>query len=252
MELRQFSHKLHVKAALPGARQYVQDFECHHTVPHYPKKVMGIDFANPLGLAAGFDKQACMTELPRALGLGFMEVGSFTEHPTQEVRKSSPLGINIAAPAHSGLNEALTHYVNLSITFRHHADFLVINFSSPHTNSLLKQGGRIWAQELFQQLQNKWCSPLCLKVQSEQIPDWLGDLPLDGIVVVHNAQNATDIRSLYSELQPLKILSVGGVMSAKDVDMRLSLGADLVEIFSLLVLHGPRAVRKMVQELWAC
>src|ERR1700693_4119994 len=43
--------------------------------------VFGIEFPNPVGLAAGYDKNALGLELWPALGFGFVEIGSVTLHP---------------------------------------------------------------------------------------------------------------------------------------------------------------------------
>ncbi|MDE2188360.1 MAG: quinone-dependent dihydroorotate dehydrogenase [Patescibacteria group bacterium] len=43
--------------------------------------VFGIDFKNPIGLAAGFDKNAEMTDIMPSVGFGFAEVGSVTGYP---------------------------------------------------------------------------------------------------------------------------------------------------------------------------
>jgi dihydroorotate dehydrogenase len=44
-------------------------------------RVWGLDFANPVGLAAGFDKDACVPRAVLGLGFGFIEVGSVTPLP---------------------------------------------------------------------------------------------------------------------------------------------------------------------------
>jgi dihydroorotate dehydrogenase (fumarate)/dihydroorotate dehydrogenase len=44
--------------------------------------VAGIEFPGPLGLAAGFDKNAQAIEITSRLGFGFIEIGSVSEHPT--------------------------------------------------------------------------------------------------------------------------------------------------------------------------
>ena len=46
-----------------------------------PRRVMGIDFPNPVGLAAGFDKNGEYIDLMSALGFGFIEVGTVTPRP---------------------------------------------------------------------------------------------------------------------------------------------------------------------------
>jgi dihydroorotate dehydrogenase len=45
------------------------------------RKLMGIDFPNPIGLAAGFDKNAVLFSELSALGFGFIEVGTITPKP---------------------------------------------------------------------------------------------------------------------------------------------------------------------------
>ena len=47
-----------------------------------PVNVMGIDFPNPLGLAAGLDKNAECINAFAAMGFGFVEVGTVTPTPT--------------------------------------------------------------------------------------------------------------------------------------------------------------------------
>ncbi|WP_417831741.1 hypothetical protein [Terasakiella sp.] len=253
MDFAQTSRHLQVKIALPMARKRAQWFECYDPLPTFPKTVMGINFANPLGLAAGFDKQAAMMALARKLGLGFMEVGSLMqEKPLPSSQQSGPLGVNIAADVDCmSLDESLVHYTKLAASYAAQADFLVINLSSPRSRPFLQKGGRDWTVDLFQQLHATISCPICLKVRCEQIPDWIGDLSLNGVIVAHIAQeDVRDIKHIYADLRPLNILSVGGVMTQRDVEMRLSSGADLVEIFSLLVLKGPKAVRELVQGLW--
>ena len=49
--------------------------------PILEQDVFGINFSNPIGLAAGFDKNAEAFESILALGCGFVEVGSFTPRP---------------------------------------------------------------------------------------------------------------------------------------------------------------------------
>ena len=49
--------------------------------PPAPVRVMGIDFQNPVGLAAGLDKQAEHVDALAALGFGFVELGGVTPRP---------------------------------------------------------------------------------------------------------------------------------------------------------------------------
>ena len=50
-------------------------------VPDAPRKIWGIDFPNPVGLAAGLDKHADYLDGVAAMGFGFIEVGTVTPQP---------------------------------------------------------------------------------------------------------------------------------------------------------------------------
>src|SRR5450631_2930309 len=49
--------------------------------PGEAKRVMGIDFPNPVGLAAGLDKNGAYIDALAALGFGFLEIGTVTPRP---------------------------------------------------------------------------------------------------------------------------------------------------------------------------
>ena len=63
-----------IRAGRPAARAVVK-------VPTVPVEAMGLTFRNPLGLAAGFDKNAVGIDALAALGFGFVEVGTVTALP---------------------------------------------------------------------------------------------------------------------------------------------------------------------------
>ncbi|HEY6082256.1 MAG TPA: dihydroorotate dehydrogenase (quinone), partial [Chitinophagaceae bacterium] len=49
--------------------------------PAFRKNVFGLDFKNPIGLAAGFDKDAKYIDELACLGFGFVEIGTVTPLP---------------------------------------------------------------------------------------------------------------------------------------------------------------------------
>jgi len=51
--------------------------------PRLEQTVLGIKFANPIGLSAGFDKDAKLTDIMPEVGFGFEEVGSITGEPCE-------------------------------------------------------------------------------------------------------------------------------------------------------------------------
>lgn len=54
---------------------------CEYDHPALRTRVLGIDFKNPIGLAAGFDKDVRLTQIMPAVGFGFEEVGAVTRYP---------------------------------------------------------------------------------------------------------------------------------------------------------------------------
>ncbi|MEI8130547.1 MAG: quinone-dependent dihydroorotate dehydrogenase [bacterium] len=54
---------------------------CRYENPMLETTVSGIHFKNPIGLAAGFDKDVQLTSVMPAVGFGYMEVGAVTRHP---------------------------------------------------------------------------------------------------------------------------------------------------------------------------
>lgn len=69
---------------LLGSNQFTRGIVasiCDYEHPSLATRVAGIDFKNPVGLGAGFDKDARLTKIIPAVGFGFMEVGAITHFP---------------------------------------------------------------------------------------------------------------------------------------------------------------------------
>ena len=68
---------LRAKSRLPGFRAALRlMFDLND--PRLKKKVMGLSFKNPIGLAAGFDKDARLVDVFSSMGFGFIEIGTVT------------------------------------------------------------------------------------------------------------------------------------------------------------------------------
>jgi dihydroorotate dehydrogenase len=139
--------------------------------PRAPKRVMGIDFPNPVGLAAGFDKNGEYLDLLSALGFGFIEVGTVTPRPQpgnpaprvfrlparqalinrlgfnnvgldgllrnlERSRFNGVLGINIGKNFDTPLERAHEDYVTCLRGAYPHASYVAANISSPNTPQL--------------------------------------------------------------------------------------------------------------------
>jgi len=134
-------------------------------------KVMGIDFPNPVGLAAGLDKDARAVDGLAALGFGFIEVGTVTPLPQAgnphprlfrlsehgalinrngfnsvglnqflsnlaRSRHTVRVGINIGKNAATPLEHAEHDYLTVLRAVYSVADYIAVNISSPNTPGL--------------------------------------------------------------------------------------------------------------------
>ena len=162
--------------------------------PSLPVDVFGLHFPNPVGLAAGMDKQAAAAPGWAALGFGFSELGGVTwqaqpgnplprmfravaeeaivnrmgfnnggaEALAQKLTawKQSgrwpkhPVGINLGKSKVTPLGEAATDYANSFRVLQELADFFVVNVSSPNTPNLRQLQDKALLDEILAALQS--------------------------------------------------------------------------------------------------
>ncbi len=138
-----------------------------------PHEVMGISFPNPVGLAAGLDKQGNACNALHALGFGWVELGTVTPLPQSgnpkprvfRLREHNALinrmgfnsdglerfrenvaradgriikGINIGKNAATPMARAVDDYLACLESLHTEADYIAINISSPNTPDLRK------------------------------------------------------------------------------------------------------------------
>lgn len=149
-----------------------------------PARVMGIDFPNPVGLAAGLDKNAEHIDALSALGFGFIEVGTVTPRPqpgnpkprifrlpqanalinrfgfnnvgvdaflvnVARARWRGVLGINIGKNFDTPLEKAADDYVHCLVKVYSAATYVTINISSPNTKGLRGLQGKSELENLL-------------------------------------------------------------------------------------------------------
>ena len=158
----------------PGALRLVSA-ACSVRDTRLETHAFGLTFPNPIGLAAGFDKNAVAVLTWAALGFGFVEVGSVTAHAQpgnpkprlfrlpdddalvnrlgfnnegavavasrlQTLRRSGnlhvPLGVNVGKSKLTPLDDAPEDYLRSLRQLWPFADYFVINVSSPNTPGL--------------------------------------------------------------------------------------------------------------------
>jgi dihydroorotate dehydrogenase len=312
------AHRLAIRALRAGVvpRPRLSDDPILH------QQLWGLRFDNPVGLAAGFDKHA---EVPDALldqGFGFVEIGGVTPLPqtgnprprlfrlTEDAAVINRMGFNseglevvrarLAARPRRGLvgvnlgknkeqTDAAADYVAGAVAFAPHADFLVINVSSPNTPGLRALQSRAALEDLIGRVRATLATlpaapPLLLKVA----PDLTGDdrreiaevalaSRLDGLIVSNTTlarpeslrsshrgetgglsgrplfEPSTALLGEFYRLTggKLPLVGVGGIASGRDAYRKVRAGASLVQLYSALVFHGPGLVAEIRRDLAA-
>ncbi len=152
-----------------------------------PRTVMGLTFPNPVGLAAGLDKNGAYIDALAAQGFGFIEVGTVTPRPqpgnprprmfrlpeakaiinrmgfnnlgvdtlVENVKRAKYrgiLGINIGKNFDTPIEKAANDYLIGLRKVYPHASYVVINISSPNTKNLRQLQGGDELDALLEQL----------------------------------------------------------------------------------------------------
>ena len=189
------------------------------------REVFGLKFKNPVGLAAGFDKDAkCYQELSN-FGFGFIEIGTLTPKPQDgnpkkrlfrlksdsaiinrmgfnnggvdsavlrlKKNKGILIGGNIGKNKLTPNEDATSDYLICFETLFDHVDYFVVNVSSPNTPNLRELQEKEPLTKLLQELQNQNSKkqnqkPILLKIA----PDLTNEQLLDIIDIVNETKIA--------------------------------------------------------------
>src|SRR6516162_165897 len=167
---REAAHELTLRALELGAGRFLGAAAAPKPDPPVlAQRLWGLDFANPVGLAAGYDKDARVPDAMLQLGFGFVEVGTVTPRPQpgnpkprlfrleQDQAIINRMGFNsgglgtvcerLSQRIHSGIvgvnlgknrdtDDAAGDYAEGIRRAARLADYLVVNVSSPYTCGL--------------------------------------------------------------------------------------------------------------------
>jgi dihydroorotate dehydrogenase len=283
---------------------------------HRPVEAFGLKFPNAVGLAAGFDKNGRAWPAAAALGFGHVEIGTVTFHaqpgnprprafryPAEQAvinrmgfnnagaaalaarlaglsgPRSIPLGINLGKSKVTSLDKATEDYLGSFRLLADHADYVVVNVSSPNTPGLRELQDAAWLQPLLAALvgENKARvaagqphRPLLLKIapdlsfpQIDAALQVIADLKLDGIIATNTTlarpgtlaavkeagglsgapvrRRSTEIINYISRATEgrLPIIGAGGIMDEAAAGEKLDAGATLVQLYTGLIYRGP-------------
>jgi dihydroorotate dehydrogenase len=293
-----------------------------------PVEFCGLKFPNAVGLAAGYDKHGTAWPAAATLGFGHVEIGTVTlqsqpgnprprlfRYPAEEavinrmgfnnhgaaalaarlarlpgpgVRRI-PLGINLGKTKVTPLEQATEDYLGSFRLLADHADYLVVNVSSPNTPGLRELQDAAWLRPLLAALvaENRARvtagqprRPLLLKIapdltfpQVDAALEVITSLGLDGIIAtnttlarpgrfasVHEAgglsgrplrRRATEIISYISRATAgrLPIIGVGGIHDEASAGEKLDAGATLVQVYTGMIYRGPWFARDLALAL---
>lgn len=172
-------------------------------IPALPVNCMGVDFAHPVGLAAGLDKDARAFAALSAIGFSAVEMGTVTPQPQpgndkprmfrlqedealinrlgfnsrgvetfiknfKAAEKGKVAGINVGKNAVTDIEDAHFDYVSALQRIYSCADYITVNISSPNTKSLRELQNANYLDNFL--LQIKQAQNKCAKVHKRYVP----------------------------------------------------------------------------------
>jgi dihydroorotate dehydrogenase len=174
--------------------------------PALAQTLFGRSFPNPVGLAAGFDKDAKVVRALPALGFGFAEVGTVTprpqpgnprprmfRHPEAESLQNAlgfnnggmaaarrrlakvypaaiPLGVNVGKNKDTPADAALEDYAALVRALSPFCDYLVVNLSSPNTPGLRDLQNEPFLRAVLAAARELTAKPVLVKIAPDLEP----------------------------------------------------------------------------------
>lgn len=196
---------------------------------------------------------------------------------------AAPLFVNIGKNATTPLEQAQLDYASLLSRLRGTVDGFVINISSPNTKGLRELLKPERLRDFLTPIMTAQPgdrAPILLKISPDLEDDELErvlsishELGMDGWILTNTSQGLREglkfpveggvsgrplgprskklltraLEVLGENRRDKLIVSVGGVMSAEDVEERLQLGADLVQVYAALIFEGPYFLRKVAK-----
>lgn len=287
--------------------------------PSLKRQVFGLEFKNPVGLAAGLDKDAVAFNELADLGFGFIEIGTVTPKaqpgndkprlfrlPKNEAlinrmgfnnngvakaaqrlsrRKDTRIiiGGNIGKNKTTPNEKAADDYIIGFNQLFDVVDYFVVNVSSPNTPNLRELQEKEPLTQLLNTLQNLNAKknkpkPILLKIapdlsnsQLDDIIDIVKQTGIAGIIATNTtiSRDGLDYDPAHIEKtgmgglsgKPLSkrstevirylkqssgnafpVIGVGGIHSAADAVEKLNAGADLIQVYTGFIYHGPKLI----------
>ncbi len=244
--------------------------------PELTQDLFGVKFANPIGLGAGFDKNATLIDGTEALGFGFCEIGTVTPMPQdgnpkprmfrhvdeqslqnamgfnndglfkvqQRLKRAYPaqipLGINIGKNKNTPQKSALDDYDKLIRALHNLGDYLVINISSPNTPGLRDLQNEQFIRALFERSKSVTTKPILLKIAPDMSANEAIDLCSFAIESGADGIIATNTTIDYSLVKSPKEIGglSGAVLKEKSFELFEAISKELFSKTTLISVGG--------------
>ena len=194
------------------------------------------------------------------------------------------LGVNIGANKESEGQKRIDDYIECFLKVIPYADYIAVNISSPNTPNLRKLHLEENFLPLFEALhfarmERQYTNPIFIKLSPDENEETISAIltavkkfDFDGVITSnttvnkenliysgrHNLSGGLSGKPLYVKSNNLlKIahahdpqmfkIGVGGVDSKETFDMKLDLGASLVQVYTSFIYQGPRIVKKLLK-----
>ncbi|QCB52778.1 quinone-dependent dihydroorotate dehydrogenase [Rhodococcus sp. PAMC28707] len=222
--------------------------------------VFGVNFPSPLGLAAGFDKNADGVDAWGPLGFGFAEVGTVTAQPQpgnptprlfrlpadralinrmgfnnhgagnaanvlRNRRGGVPIGANIGKTKVTLPADAAADYTTSATLLGPLSDFLVVNVSSPNTPGLRDLQAVASLRPILEAVQSVVTVPILVKIApdlSDEDIDAIADLAVElGLDGIVATNTTIDRSGLCTSAEEVEAVGAGGLSGAPLADRSL-------------------------------
>jgi dihydroorotate dehydrogenase len=290
--------------------------------PALSRKVFGLTFRSPVGLAAGLDKDATAFNELGEIGFGFIEIGTVTPLPQTgnekprlfrlpadealinrmgfnnqgavaaagRLRKRSDrsliIGGNIGKNKNTPNENAVDDYVKCFHALYEVVDYFVVNVSSPNTPNLRELQDKEPLLRLLKTLQDEnrrkpVPKPILLKISPDLSNNQLDDIieivtatGTAGVIATNTTINRAGLRTAGEEVSAMGIgglsglpirqrstevirylkqksgntfpvIGVGGIHSAEDALEKINAGADLIQLYTGFIYHGPALIKSI-------
>ncbi len=252
-------------------------------------EVLGLHFSSPIGLAAGFDKNAQMISLLGSLGFAFLEIGTLTpqaqegnpkprifrlyaeeslqnamgfnnqgqEHVVQNLHKTVPfvlpIGINVGKNKATSQEDSIKDYQKVIKTLAPYASYLVVNISSPNTANLRDLQNKDFIAELFESIKNITQKPVFLKIAPDMTIECILELvqcAIDNGASGIIATNTTTDYTLSPNAKQIGGIS-GALLKEKSFKIMQALGKEFYSRTVLISVGGIDSAKEAYRRIRA-